>query len=211
MPRARRLTYQGGFYHIYNRGLNKQKIFISTGDYLKFLNKFGDLNRELDFIVYSYVLLPNHFHFLIEINKTPLAKIMSRLLTSYGVYFNKKNERRGPIFEDRYKSILVQKESYFLQLSRYIHLNPVKAKLVTDPVSYPYSSFAEIVGRKESKIVNEEKIERLIGKSEFSLKDYIEFVYAGVDLDLSDLNPWKGSREAFGSKAFVVNRIKKYS
>jgi len=210
MPRIRRLVFPGGFYHLFNRGLNRKVIFPSPNDYLKFLGKLFDLKKDSDFIVYAYALLPNHFHFLMETGKTPLAKIMGRLLTSYGVYFNKKYQKRGPLFEDRYKSILIQKDSYFLQLSRYIHLNPVKAGLANNPAGYVYSSFAEIIGKRKPQIIDKKKVARLIGDSKFSLQNYRDFVYAGQKLDLSEFNPWKNNQEVVGSARFATHRIRKY-
>lgn len=210
MPRVRRLTYPGGFYHIFNRGLNQARVFLQTTDYSKFLKKVEELLKDLDFVVYCYSLLPNHFHFLIETKKTPLAKIMARLLTSYGVYFSKKYDKRGPVFEDRYKSILVQQDTYFLELSRYIHLNPVKARLASNPEDYPYSSFAEIVGKGKFSLLDKKKLERLVGHSDWSLKDYIEFVYGGLEEDLSEFDPWKKGTQTLGSSRFSVNRMKKF-
>ena len=211
MPRTRRLTHPGAFHHVFNRSLNQRQIFTQDRDYEKFLDKLEDLLKELDFILYSYVLLPTHFHILIETGKTPLSKIMSRLLTSYAVYFNKKHQGRGPIFEERYKSRLVQKDAYFLALSRYIHLNPVKAGLAKDPALYPYSSFSEIIDRSPPRLIAKEKVVRLIGDSDYSLKSYQEFVYAGIKLDLAEHDPWLKPKTIIGSARFTTNRFKKYA
>ena len=116
----------------------------------KILSKLEELVKELDCIVYCYCFMATHYHLLVEEVKDPIANLMSRLLTSYGLYFNRKYERSGPLFADRFKSILVQKESYFLQLSPYIHLNPVHLDIVKDPRGYLYLSFNEYL--KERKV-----------------------------------------------------------
>lgn len=210
MPRVRRLTAPYCFHHIYNRGLNKQKIFRQASDYQKFFTKLEFLVKEYDFVLYCYALLPNHFHLLLETGEVPLAKIMSRLITSYSVFFNKKYRKRGPLFEDRFKSKIIQKENYFIELSRYIHLNPVKAKLVKDPQIYPYSSFGEILGIQDRKLIDREKVSKLIGDSKLSLEDYEKLVYAGIDNDLSEFDPWQNEKEIIGSGKFVTARIRKY-
>lgn len=211
MPRTRRLTHPGAFHHVFNRSLNQRQIFTQNRDYVKFLDKLESLLKELDFVLYSYVLLPTHFHILMETGKTPLPKIMSRLLTSYSVYYNLKYQARGPVFEERYKSRLVQKDAYFLALSRYIHLNPVKAGLTKDPVLYLYSSFSEIIGHSPSRLIAQKKVVRLIGDSDYSLKSYQDFVYAGIKLDLAEHDPWLKPKAIVGSARFTTNRFKKYA
>ena len=114
MPRIARLTYPGGFYHIYNRGLEKKPVFKQDKDYQKFLDKLSDLLTNDEWTIYAYCLLPNHYHLLVEEKKRPIAKLMSRLFTSYGVYFNKKYQKQGPVFSDRFKSKIIQKNNYFL-------------------------------------------------------------------------------------------------
>src|SRR3989338_7204482 len=112
MPRFARLTYPGCFYHIFNRGLNKQKIFHHQKDYEKLLNKLTSLLLDGDWIIYAFCLMPNHYHFLVEEKKTRIAKLLGRLFTSYSVFFNKKYQRHGPLFADRFKSKIIQIDSY---------------------------------------------------------------------------------------------------
>ncbi len=206
MPRLARLTCQGGFYHLYNRGLNKQKIFHHQKDYEKLLNKLSSLLLAGDWIIYAYCLMPNHYHFLVEERKTPIAKLIGRLFTSYGVFFNKKYQRNGPLFADRFKSKIVQKDSYFLEVSRYIHLNPVEAKLVKAPEDYPYSSLGEYAGKYHRNIINLEKVTTLLGDHKYRLENYFEFVRAGMELDLEKYNPFASKDEVLGSPAFSTHR-----
>lgn len=206
MPRIARLTYQGGFYHIFNRGLEKKVIFKQDKDYNKLLDKLSQLLVEGDWIIYAYCLLPNHFHLLVEEKKLPIAKLMGRLFTSYGVYFNKKYKRQGPLFGDRFKSKLIQKDSYFLEVSRYIHLNPVKANLVKDPQDYPYSSLREYSGKGVRKIINLDKVTTLLGNKLTRIEDYLSYVKEGVNQDLEEYDPFINTKDVIGSAVFATHR-----
>ena len=206
MPRVRRLTYPGGFYHIYNRGLNKEQVFCKASDFEKLLQKLSDVLTEGDWVVYAYCLMPNHFHFLVEEKRMTIAKLMGRIFTSYGVYFNKKYKRQGPVFADRFKSKLIQKDNYFMQVSRYIHLNPIEARLVNDPLKYPYSSLAEYAGESTRKIINLSKVTALLGERKTRISEYLRFVMDGINLDLSEYNPFENTDEVVGSNIFASHR-----
>jgi len=138
MPRIARITYPQGFYHIYNRGLNKEPIFQETRDYLRLLHTLSELVQFNEWTIYAYCLMPNHYHLLVEEKQVPIAKLVNRLFTSYSQFYNRKYDRVGPLFQDRFKSKIIQKDTYFLEVSRYIHCNPVKAGLAASPESYPY-------------------------------------------------------------------------
>ncbi len=206
MPRLARLTYQGGFYHLYNRGLNKQKIFHYHKDYEKLLGKLSSLLLEGDWTIYAYCLMPNHYHLLVEERKTPIAKLIGRLFTSYGVFFNKKYQSQGPLFSDRFKSKIIQKNSYFLEVSRYIHLNPVKAGLVNTPEDYPFSSLSEYVGKLHRNIIDLEKVTTLLGDHKHRVESYVKFVKDGMKLDLEKYNPFTNKNEVVGSRVFSSHR-----
>lgn len=206
MPRIPRLTYEGGFYHLYNRGLNKHTIFHRQKDYEKLLDKLSSLLLEGDWIIYAYCLMPNHYHLLVEQRKTPIAKLIGRLFTSYGVYFNKKYQRQGPLFQDRFKSKIVQKDSYFLEVSRYIHLNPVNANLVKTPEDYPFSSLGEYLGKYQRNIINLEKVTTLLGNHKYRVESYVKFVKNGMKLNLDKYNPFKDKNEVVGSRVFSSHR-----
>lgn len=113
------------------RGIDGMKIFRSKKDYQTFLKIFSEiLLSTKDSPVMAWALMPNHFHILIFIDKTPLATIMRKLLTKYAIYFNKQHKRKGHLFQNRYKSIICQDDLYLMQLVRYIHLNPIKARII---------------------------------------------------------------------------------
>lgn len=206
MPRFARLTFQGGFYHIFNRGLNKQKIFFHQKDYEKLLSKLSSLLLDGDWIIYAYCLMPNHYHLLVEERKMPIPKLIGRLFTSYGVYFNKKYQRQGPLFSNRFKSKIIQKDSYFLEVSRYIHLNPVEAKLAKSPEDYPFSSLSEYLGKLQRNIIDLEKVTTLLGDHKHRIASYIKFVRDGMKLDLEEYNPFTNKNEVVGNRVFVSHR-----
>ncbi len=134
MPRGARFVFKNAFYHVFNRGINKQEIFRSDDDYFFFLKKLNDLKKKYDHSIYALCLMPNHFHISIQTRKVSISKIMSSLATSYSMYFNRIYKHFGPVFQNRFKSILVENDPYFIKLSQYIYLNPVKAGLVEDPM-----------------------------------------------------------------------------
>lgn len=209
MPRSPRLAFENAFYHVFNRGLNKQDIFLSDSDYQFFLKKLHWLKEKFDFSVYALVVLPNHFHISIQTRKISISKIMASLLTSYSMYFNCTYHHCGPVFQNRFKSILIENNSYFLQLSQYIYVNPVKARLVKNPVDYKYSTIREVLG-KESLYFLDEDITTLIGDTKNAVKEYEKFIYDGLKKDLTNISSLFEKEEAIlGSNKFATLAKKK--
>lgn len=130
MARRPRLEVEGGLYHIIARGNNRQTIFHSDDDHKKFLSLLGVQKEKLPFYLYSYCLMTNHFHLLIERQVDTIGHIMLRVLTGYSQYYNRKYRKVGHVFQGRHKAILCQSDQYLSALVRYIHLNPVRAKMV---------------------------------------------------------------------------------
>ena len=210
MPRGPRFIFQNAFYHVFNRGINKQGIFLIDEDYQFFLKKLYALREKYDHSIYALCLMPNHFHISIRTRKTPISKIMSSLTTSYSMYFNRKYQHFGPVFQNRFKSVLIENDSYFLELSRYIYLNPVKAGLVEDPAMHEYTSLREILGKEPLHYLDQD-ILRLIGETENSRKNYQEFIYDGINKDLGDIERLFETEEAvLGSNKFSTLSQKKY-
>ena len=150
MPRANRICFPGAVYHIFQRGNNKQDIFLDDADRLYFLKLLAGTRKMFNYLLHCYVLMNNHFHMTIETpSSTPISEIMQSVSFNYAVYFNKRHERIGHLFQDRFKGIMVEKDDYLLRLSRYVHLNPVTAYLVEDPVDWPYSSYLEYLSPKQ--------------------------------------------------------------
>ncbi|MCL4359642.1 transposase [Patescibacteria group bacterium] len=141
MARSARISSEGLLYHIFSRGNNREPIFLESSNYLRFLSNLDRFQSAYSYKVYGYCLMPNHFHLLLETKFPNISKIMQVVMTAYTMYLNKKYNRVGHVFQGRFKSIVVQKENYLLQVLRYIHLNPVKSGLVPTPEGYPWSSY----------------------------------------------------------------------
>ncbi len=140
MARKQRIEFDGAFYHIIVRGNQKQKVFKSRIDFLKYLELLAHYKERYDFSLYSYALMPNHVHLLLETHSSPLSKILQGINQSYTMYFNKTYKTMGHLFQGRYKAILCDKDEYLLSLLKYIHLNPVRAKIVQAINDYPWTS-----------------------------------------------------------------------
>jgi REP element-mobilizing transposase RayT len=132
MPRKARIDAPGALQHVIIRGIERRKIFRSDDDRENFLMRLSELIPDTRTVCFAWVLIPNHAHLLVRTGIVPVSVFMSRLLTGYASWFNKKYRRHGQLFQNRYKSILCQEESYFKELVRYIHLNPLRAGLVAD-------------------------------------------------------------------------------
>ena len=143
MPRAARIKSSTGIYHIITRGINQQNIFSSDDDYERFLNTLTRYCRKGNCEIYAYCLMDNHIHLLLKEGQEPLATTMKKIGTSYVYYYNWQYNRKGHLFQDRYKSEPVEDDAYFLTVLRYIHLNPIKAGIADDLASYPFSSYTE--------------------------------------------------------------------
>jgi putative transposase len=140
MGRRPRVEYEGAFYHVIQRGNNREFIYL-TPQYRDFMVKQLRNAVEVDGVeMFAYVIMSNHYHLLIRTSGEPLQKVMHRMNTRYAKWYNSERERTGPVFEGRYKAILIQNEPYLLQVARYIHRNPVRAKLCDHPGEYPWSS-----------------------------------------------------------------------
>lgn len=210
MPRGPRLAFQNAFYHVFNRGINKQDIFLSEQDYLFFLNKLKDLKLKYDHSIYAFCLMPNHFHISIHTGKTPISKIMSSLATSYSMYFNNAHNHFGSVFQNRFKSILIESDSYFLKLSQYIYLNPVREGLVSDPLNYKFSSIREAFKKEPFNILDKDSV-RLTGESESSLRVYKKFIYSGLENNLDEIGRLFEKEDVIlGTSNFVVRSQRKY-
>ena len=143
MPRKKRETSSTGIYHIILRGINRQRIFEDEQDYYKFIQTLKDAKKESGYELYGYCLMSNHIHLLLKEGQETLATAFKRIGVRYVYWYNWKYQRRGHLFQDRYKSEAVETTDYFLAVLRYIHMNPVKAKLVKSPEEYEWSSYKE--------------------------------------------------------------------
>ena len=142
MPRRARVLVDGGYYHILTRGNDRKKVFRYKQDYRCFLKIIKKYLAEFQISIFHYCLMPNHMHLLVQAQKAKdLPKFMQVVLQVYANYFRNKYNSVGFMFQNRYKSYLIEKENYLLECARYIERNPLRAKIVTDLYEYPWSSF----------------------------------------------------------------------
>jgi REP element-mobilizing transposase RayT len=141
MARQLRVEFENAFYHITSRGNLRDDIFYETEDRERFLSILSRTKERYGFLLHAYALMNNHFHLLIETPKANVSQIMQNINTSYTVYVNRKYQRNGHLLQGRFKGIVVDKDRYLIALSRYIHLNPVRAGLVKKPGEYPWTSY----------------------------------------------------------------------
>jgi REP element-mobilizing transposase RayT len=189
ISRPLRIEYPGAYYHVIQRGNERGAIFTSDRDRKRFLTYLEDLTVRYHIIIHTYCLMENHYHLLTETPEANLSKAMHTLNTSYTAYYNKRRGRIGHLFQGRYKSILVQGDGYLHHLSRYIHLNPVRANLVKDPKDYVWSSYRSFI----SKAMNIPWLKTNFILSNFD-KDiqkarglYKKFVLEGIGKELSEV------------------------
>jgi len=149
MGRAVRIEYPGALYHITSRGNERRKIFLDAEDRIKFLGLVQDYHDRHGILIHAYVLMDNHYHLILETPQGNLLKIMHGVNGGYTNYFNRRHRRVGHLLQGRYRAILVEKDRYLLSLSRYVHLNPVRAGLVERPEEYQWSSYRGYIGKEK--------------------------------------------------------------
>ena len=143
MPRTARRKSQSGIYHIMLRGINKQTIFFDNEDMARLHSTLLRFKKTSDFQLYAYCFMPNHIHLLIREQHEPISRIMQKISSSFVFWYNQKYERCGHLFQERYKSEVVEDDQYFLALLRYIHQNPLKPGMVQKVEEYRWSSMKE--------------------------------------------------------------------
>ena len=147
MARPLRLEFPGAFYHLTSRGNRQESIFLDDGDRRSFLDLLGKEVRQQGWVCYAYCLMDNHYHLVMETPEPNLVRGMRRLNGVYTQAFNRRHKKVGHVFQGRYKAIVVDKENYFLELCRYVVLNPVRAKMVQRPEDWKWSSYQVTVGK----------------------------------------------------------------
>jgi putative transposase len=211
MSRPLRIEFRGAVYHITSRGNGKQKIFFKDNDRKVFLSLLWEVVEREKWVCYAYCLMDNHYHLLIETTRPNLSRGMREL---NGVYAQKLNYIRnsvGHVFQSRYKSILVEKDNYLLELCRYIALNPVRAGIVENPEDWRWSSYRATLGiAKPPKYLNTSWVLKNFDEDiEKSKQKYEKFVLEGVGKE----SPWRELRGRIflGSKKFIEKHEEKLS
>jgi putative transposase len=179
MPRQARKKSESGIYHLMVRGINRQDIFQEEEDYQRFLETISRMKNDNQFELYGYCLMTNHVHLLIREKEEEVSRSMQRIGTSYAWWYNAKYNRVGHVFQDRYKSECVEDDAYLLSVIRYIHQNPVTAKMTIKPEDYRWSSCRAYYGQNENPIglTNTEFILGLFAdKKTVAIKRFTEYM-----------------------------------
>ncbi len=148
MANKRRIQYPGMVTHVYSRGNEKKKIFKDDPDRIKFLQIIKDSFKDYNYTLHAYTLMPNHYHLLIETHDGQLSKLMKYINGKYSIYFNWRHKRTGHLFQGRFKNTVLEKDVNLINVTRYIHLNPLKDGLTESLSLYGWSSYREYLGRK---------------------------------------------------------------
>jgi putative transposase len=184
MPRQARLDVPGSLHHIMVRGIDKSKIFRDDEDKTRFLERLGQTVDEGKSSVYAWALMDNHVHILFKSGTYGISTVMRRLLTWYAQYFNRRHRRTGHLFENRYKSILCDEDNYLIALIRYIHLNPVRAKIVETVEQldrYPWSGHKSLIGKTNHAWMDVERVLSEFGSKRRKAKnEYRAFMQEGL-------------------------------
>jgi REP element-mobilizing transposase RayT len=208
MVRPLRIQYRGAFYHVTSRGNEKKDLYRDDCDRRRFLKILKSVVDKYKWNIYAYCLMNNHYHLLIE---TPLKNLsfgMRQLNGVYGQYFNRRHTRVGHLFQGRFKSLLIEKESYLLEVSRYIILNPVRAGLIDEPVDWKWSSYRGMVAfRKKSFLQSNIILGFFSNYLPEAQKKYIEYINEGIGRE----SPLKKAKGGFilGGNIFVAQSMKK--
>jgi len=213
MSRPLRIEYAGAVYHITSRGNEKKSVFKSDQDRINFLNTLQHVNKRYNWICHAYCLMDNHYHLLIETPDGNLAIGMRQLNGVYTQLFNKLHGRSGHLFQGRYKSILIQKDSHLLEVCRYVVLNPVRAKMVEAPEAWKWSSYRATAGGETGHLCLTTTwiLGQFSGKRVRAEKEYRQFVRQGIGKPI-----WHEVRgqavlgeEAFADK--LVDHLRKHA
>jgi REP element-mobilizing transposase RayT len=216
MVRPLRIEYPGAWYHVTSRGNENKKIFSDDHDKKRFLEILSTTRNLYGVEVHAYVLMDNHFHLVLMTSEANLSSFMQRFNTTYTIYYNRRHKRRGHLYQGRYKAILIEEDSYLLELSRYVHLNPVRIKRFSSSDikekrkiirTYRWSSYNGYVHLKNREtLVNYSKILGMIGGKDDKERGrrYERFVIAGVlkDMNMTFWEDVKG-QAVLGSEGFT--------
>ena len=186
MTTKRIIWHEGAKYHVTVRGNRKDKIFMDEQDFRVYLSMLEDnliYYSASNYKLVAYCLMTNHVHLIIETDKEPLTRFMSRINSMYTKYFNKKYNYVGHLFQGTYFSDIIKNDAQILEVSRYVHLNPVKAQIVDFPNKYKWSSYSMFTGEKREKLINREII-----LSYFQYKKRFELYKEFVERDESSAN-----------------------
>lgn len=191
MARQQRLKSESGYYHIMLRGNNKSNIFNSDADKNRFLEIIYEKKQEEPFSLHAFCLMDNHIHLMLSEGQVDLSRVMKRLAISYVYYFNKKYNRVGHLFQDRFKSEVVETDNYILSLARYIHQNPVKANMVEKAVEYKWSSYRGYLfdNNEYAHLLDTDLVLGLLSGNKYQAKEYFaDYMNLPSDVSFIDID-----------------------
>jgi len=208
MARKLRVEVEGGLYHLIARGNDRQDIFHSPEDRQKFLALLIKEKVRSPFFLYAYCLMTNHIHLLLERQTDTVGNIMQRVLGGYSRYYNGRYKHVGHVFQGRHKSILCQSDRYLGELVRYIHLNPVRARMVSLPEDYAYASHRAYLGLEQDDLVDVDPVLRLFGSKRETAREYFKaYVAAGIGAEYPEDFDSPAEGYILGSAEFVDSTI----
>jgi putative transposase len=185
MPRQARLDAPGTLHHVIIRGIERKKIVNDDRDRQDFVFRMGSLATETKTLIYAWALMSNHAHILLRSGPSGLSRYMSRFLTGYAISYNLRHDRHGHLFQNRYKSIVCEEDIYFKELVRYLHLNPLRGRLVEsfgNLDSYEYCGHSVITGRIKRDWQDRDYVLKWFGlKESEAIKAYRQFIEKGID------------------------------
>jgi putative transposase len=210
MVRSLRIEYAGAWYHVMNRGLEYRNIFLKDNHRKLFLDLLSEISQRFKIEIHSYCLMDNHYHLLLQSKLPNLNLAMKHLNGVYTLRFNRDVKRDGPLFRRRYKSILIDKDEYFLNVNRYIHKNPSAAKVIKDDKRYPWSSY------RYYNLDKDDKPSWLFADEAFSYFNgdesrYNDFVEGSVDENTKKFYLSPKIKSIIGGEAFIKEISDKFS
>lgn len=202
MARPLRVEFEGAWYHVMNRGAGHRRIFLTHADRTRFLRLLGEASEIFGLETHTYCLMDNHYHLLVCTPDAGLSRAMRHLNGVYAQYFNRRNQRDGPLFRGRYAAFLVGSDAYRLQASRYIHLNPVDAGIVRRPEAYPHSSYRAYL--EPSAAPAWLVTSTLLGQfGPFDAgREYRRFIEQGIDEETREFHEAERMEPVFGDDSF---------
>jgi len=203
MSRPLRLAFEGACYHITSRGNRRDKIFLSNNDKEVFIEKLNETLNKYSFICHAYCLMDNHYHLFIKTPNGNISEGMHHLNTSYTNWFKARHKIVGVIFQGRYKSILIDEDNYAVQLTTYIHLNPVRARVVKKPEQYIWSSHLDYLGKKKSldNMNNDFVLKQFNRDNKKAREKYVSFIRENIDMENPIIETYKSI--AIGNKKYL--------
>jgi REP element-mobilizing transposase RayT len=209
MARKPRIEYEGAFYHVITRGNQRQGVFKGGEDFQKYISLLAFYKERNKYALYAYVLMSNHVHLLIETRTIPLSKILQGINQRYTMYFNRKYKTSGHLFQGRYKAILCDKDGYLLSLIKYIHLNPVRAKIAKTPGEYLWSSHQSYEQQRKDDIVDTDQVLRVFSENKSQARKlYRAFIDDGIEIKKENIYKTVSQR-ILGEEQFVDEVIEK--